>query len=87
MAKPSKNGTQVTLSSAKVWYDAKQDQMHLTVNDPDMPGGMHIVFNPNDSSVNHHPINYNKSGALLAKHGKPTSDYLADESVKRIKRK
>jgi hypothetical protein len=88
MATPSENGDYVATESFTVWYDEKQDQIHLTTNDADFTHagtgpGMRVVFSRNPKSANFHPSNFNRCRDILIAYGKSAPPEAADETVSR----
>lgn len=71
------DGNYVTLGDDRnpvhVWYDAKDEEIHLTCNDPRLNGqkpGLHVVVNAKLTSANYNPATFNQLARLLRLEGK-----------------
>lgn len=88
MATPA-NGDYVFLTDCKVWWDGRSNEIHLTINDPDLhlPGsqpGARVIFSANPKSANYHPRNYNLFARLLRQYDKLAPEHDVKEGPRRL---
>jgi hypothetical protein len=66
VATPSPDGRRYITFSVQAWWDESTSRIHISSNDPDLPGGLHTNLKPGTAAER-------VVKAALTTHGKPAS--------------